>query len=345
MTVIKHVVQASDFSSKEAGIKKAIARPEGQDIQIDLPAIVHSGPKVGRSGPLAASGLWKNISWRLALVYGLWGALQWPVLIHIYKLMGLWNIYVVCLVAPLLSWHGSLEYYRKQSVKVRAVNTKLVFVAAAAMICAFLSMHNLPVSALFSVSSLFIFRTALTGESLGKTMVAGGAILLFMIPLPLAFLEDLSSRLSHLQGSFVPVIFEPLTGIPMTSSGDMLTTSLGHGIQVARECSGARSLVSLLMFAVYYANCKRHNWAGILLVSAAAAALAILLNQLRLVFSCLFYVAGNLYWSSESGHQLLGLIIIALGLVLIRALARNLFIEEDTDPAGIRAPSQLKAAQ
>lgn len=148
------------------------------------------------------------------------------------------------------------------------------------------------------------------------------------MPIPYAVGEHLAYMLAHLHAPVVLAAFEPLTGIHLNVDGLCLFTDWGRGFMIERECAGLRSLIGLVLFASYYAATERHCIKGFLLMGVTAVVLAVAMNFLRVLISCIYKVAGESYWSTKEGHELLGLIMAIIGIILIQALARDLYVDD-----------------
>ena len=104
------------------------------------------------------------------------------------------------------------------SLKDLKINHKLyvgfgLIIAIAIMICSLFTYRSVTISVLLGVGSIILFRKALTREPLRQLMVAGGIILLFMIPIPLKLAENMTYILQKMHVFLVPSIFELFTTI------------------------------------------------------------------------------------------------------------------------------------
>jgi len=265
------------------------------------------------------------------VAYGVWGLLQWPVLGRIYNVTDAWGIYWLCFLAPIISWHGLLLHYRGAAGGEVGSRAWFVLPAGVAMLCAVVMVGDLLAGAILSAAGLLLLRRAFTGESPRQMVRGGGLMLLFMIPLPLWALERLSGLLSGLQAAFVPSLLGALTGIGIVESEPGFITNTGHRLVFARECSGAQSLVGLLLCACYFSAAYRHEIRDLPLMLGLALVAAVLLNFMRLTISCLCEITGQSYWTSRQGHELLGMILSFLGVLVIRIVARDVLVQEEQD--------------
>jgi exosortase len=69
-------------------------------------------------------------------------------------------------------------------------------------------------------------------------------------------------------------------GVPVMREGNLLLLP-GRALEVAEACSGIRSLVSLLMFAIVFAYFTEHSTARRVLIALAAIPIAVLVNAAR----------------------------------------------------------------
>jgi len=119
--------------------------------------------------------------------------------------------------------------------------------------------------------------------------------LVFMVPLP--FVEPLSVPMAQLTGTAAAVAVR-LFGVPITISGSQVTLP-NAALVVGAQCSGLRSIVSLLTLVALVIFVLQGPWWGKVLLALSAIPIAILGNVLR-VASLL--VVANI-WGADAGFK------------------------------------------
>ncbi len=277
--------------------------------------------------------------WRLTLAYVIWGVVQWPILWKIYQMTDPWGVYRLCLLFPLISWHAALLYHYKQEDFKQTVRGPLILVAISAMLLALGVSGNVFVGALISVLGLLLLRAGLTGESLFGILKAGGVVAVLLVPLPLNFLEKTSSALIGLHSLVVPAVLKCIAKIPVQKIGPETfeiaksAASWGLGgvakVKISGECSGLRSLFAILSFSCYCTSAQRLDWPAMAIVASVGGIMAVFLNMARIALYSICLSRGSSYWASPSGHELSGLILVAIGIIVVRFLARHIMVEVD----------------
>lgn len=294
------------------------------------PAIISAGSGLDCSKRIANGNIRASMGFRLNIAYGLWALFQIPVIMQIHNLAERQNMYAVCLFAPFLSWHASIRYYRKAKLIRKDIRVWLFAMAVSGMFLAILMRQRIVLSVLICIFSFLMLRIAMTGESLKKVVAAGGILLVFMVPVPVVIAESVSVFLQDLYVTANLVVFELLTGTTLFRDGFVLDTGWGPFVEVTGECSGLRSLLGLTLLSLYYASVQEHPFFGFVFMGFIGMLLALVLNFVRLMLSCIVHFAGESYWSSDTGHALLGVMVFLLGSVVLGMMSRKVVVEEDT---------------
>jgi exosortase len=119
--------------------------------------------------------------------------------------------------------------------------------------------------------------------------------LLFMVPLP--FVEPLSVPIAQFTGVIAAGVVRAF-GVPITVNGAQITLPNAN-LVVGAQCSGLRSIVSLLTLVALVVFLVRGPWWGKLLLALSSIPIAVLGNVLRV--ASLLVVANN--WGAEAGFQ------------------------------------------
>jgi exosortase len=143
------------------------------------------------------------------------------------------------------------------------------------------------------------------------------AFLLLMVPLPAILFNYISFPLQTVAARLGAAAISA-GGVPVLREGNMLLLP-GRALEVAEACSGIRSLISLLMFAIVFAYFSEPRVPRRVLIALAAIPIAVLVNAAR--------VAGTglaTYWISPAAadgffHSFSGwlMFLMAIGALVV----------------------------
>jgi exosortase len=139
--------------------------------------------------------------------------------------------------------------------------------------------------------------------------------LLFMVPIPTILLDKVVHFLQAWSAD-VAYIFFGLTGVPLYRDGFLFHLP-GLTIEVAKECSGIRSSISLFLVSLLAGHLMlRKNWRkGVLTLSIVP--IAIVKNAVRIVTLSLLGVYVDPRILGSMAHRSGGIPIFLLALVLL----------------------------
>ncbi len=163
---------------------------------------------------------------------------------------------------------------------------------------------------------------------LGPTMLRHYAFpvlfLIFMIPLP--FVEPLSVPLAQITGAISAGCLQ-LFGVPVTVNGAQVSLS-NTQLVVGAQCSGLRSIVTLLTLVAILVFILQGPWWGKALLALSSLPIAAAGNLLRV--SSLLVVANT--WGADAGfkyyHDYSGFVFFLSALILLLLISRLLRCRE-----------------
>ena len=163
-------------------------------------------------------------------------------------------------------------------------------------------------------------------------------LLTFMVPLPLAIIEDVSLNMKLLAGRITLMMIETL-GIIATNDG--ATIYLGDAtVTVGNACSGLRSLISLVFLGLLFTYFSKLSPPRRVMLFLSSIPIAILANVARVFLLCMVaYFFGS---DAISGwiHDLSGYMIFVVAFALLFGVLRLL---EWRRPTGDDDPGQTEA--
>jgi exosortase len=140
-------------------------------------------------------------------------------------------------------------------------------------------------------------------------------MLLWIIPIPASTIETITIALQRGSAELVDWLFA-LCRVPVYRDGFIFSLP-GQSIEVAKQCSGIRSTLSLLFLTLILAHESLHsNWRRLILVLSALP-IVVLKNGVRIVTLTLLAIYVNPSFLSGSLHHDGGIVFFLLGLVIL----------------------------
>jgi exosortase len=148
------------------------------------------------------------------------------------------------------------------------------------------------------------------------------AFLLLLVPGPVILFNYISFPLQTLAAQLGAAAISA-GGVPVMREGNLLLLP-GRALEVAEACSGIRSLVSLLMFAIVFAYFTEHSTPRRVLIALAAVPIAVLVNAARVGGTGL-----TTYWVSPAAadgffHSFSGWLMFLMAIAALIACQRLL---------------------
>jgi exosortase len=196
----------------------------------------------------------------------------------------------------------------------------------------------------------FLARMSLVGALAGVVLFCFGwsrlrllifplAVLLLMIPVPVTILNQIEFPLQIGASQFAETVIRAVH-IPVAREGNVLMLS-NISLEVAEECSGVRSLISLLTLGIVFGyGPDSRSWAR-LLVAALAIPVVVLTNGTRVAVTA---VAAHYYGSAAATgffHDLCGWLAFAAAFAMMVLLHRLLL---SVSPGRTASPTTPAAA-
>jgi exosortase len=142
--------------------------------------------------------------------------------------------------------------------------------------------------------------------------------LLFLVPLPLAWIAPAISALQILSSELATLLAASL-GLPVSREGNVIVLPEGR-LMVAEACSGISSVVTLLPAAVLLAHVRRDRWIAAALV-ASSLPIAVFWNLVRVEATILGSLRFGIERVAASDlHELAGVATYLLGCLSLLAV-------------------------
>lgn len=165
---------------------------------------------------------------------------------------------------------------------------------------------------------------ALRGAAWVRTLQFPLAYLLFMVPLPIAWVTPLIVELQILVSTAAVRLLQS-NGVAIFRQGNVLTLPGDQTLFVAEACSGITSLVTLIPIGVFIAYFTESvTWRRIALV-AAVVPIALAGNLLRVILTVVLAIEVDVTFATEGPlHEWAGVGTYVLGCVCLLAVGEAL---------------------
>lgn len=159
--------------------------------------------------------------------------------------------------------------------------------------------------------------TAVFGSSAGKKAAFPLAFMIFMVPLPQALIDGATEFLQRWSAETAWWIFN-LVGAPVQKEGFFFHLP-GLNVEVARQCSGIRSSMALVIAGVLASSLFLRTWPARGALLAAVVPIAVLKNGLRIAALTLsgYYIDERMLYGSL--HTRGGMLFFAIALLMAGA--------------------------
>lgn len=200
---------------------------------------------------------------------------------------------------------------------------------------------------LFDILGLvFILRglcLVMGGKEVNQAYGFAAIFLLFAAPLPMAVYQPLAVFLQELV-SIVSTFVLELFQVPVYREGYRLQLP-NYYMDVGPACSGMRQITAFLALGVILAHVSDRGWAYKIVVGLLGLPIAIATNCVRVVLTGFILLLAGPKWAEGVFHTIEGLLMLALGTVLMVTAALFLANLDDLTHWGGRRPGENDAGK
>lgn len=146
--------------------------------------------------------------------------------------------------------------------------------------------------------------------------------LIFMIPLPMVLISNLSFRLKILASQISVFIVKNLFGMPVIREGSVIKTAQTY-LVVEDPCSGIRSLIALIALGVLMAYFSKLTKSKKIILFLSSIPIALLSNIFRIVVLILVSEIYGAQVATGKFHDVMGILVFVfafLGLASVQKL-------------------------
>ena len=174
-------------------------------------------------------------------------------------------------------------------------------------------------SMLIVLTGLILF---LYGSKTFKKIIFPVCFLIFMIPVPLVVITNISFKMKILAAQIATVVLNGM-GLEAVRSGSVL--KMQHtNVVVDDICSGLRSLISLTALGSIFAYGMKGPMPKRIILFLSTIPIAIATNVLRIVFLSFVSEVWGAEYATGFVHDLSGFMVFALAFILLYAVGKVL---------------------
>lgn len=236
------------------------------------------------------------------------------------------------------------EVFRRISSD-RLLGSAFLFIAGClAFVCRF-ALGNSPLGLSVWILSLVLVWAAGFAFFFGRAALKNASFpllfLLLMVPIPSFLLDRIIYLLQEGSAWITGVLFD-LTGVPVLREG-LVFHLTKVTIEVAKECSGIRSSMALLILALLVAHFRLRNFWNKVLFVACGLFMMILKNGIRIATLTLLAIYVDPDFLFGRLHRQGGVVFFVLALLLLLPLL--FFLERRESRSAATNPSKLSQAR
>jgi exosortase len=153
------------------------------------------------------------------------------------------------------------------------------------------------------------------GEEAAWAAIFPLAMLLWIVPIPLICIDSMIHYLQVGSTELVAVLFR-LTGVPVLREGFVFHLP-GQSIEVAKECSGIRSSLCLILLTLVIAHESLRGNARRAILIASTIPIVVLKNGVRIVSLTLLAIYVDPSFLTGSLHHEGGIVFFLIGMVML----------------------------
>lgn len=240
-------------------------------------------------------------------------------------------------LVPLVAiWAATAHRAELARLEVRPLSGGFVLMGGVAVGYVIVLLINDPtLLGLMAVLTVVASVLALRGRAWASTLRFSLGYLLFMVPLPSAWVTPLIVKLQLLVSSLGVEILQN-AGVAIYRQGNVLTLPGDLSLFVAEACSGITSLITLIPIGVFIAYFTESVLWRRLLIVAAVVPIALAMNLVRVILTVLVSIHVSVEVATGGPlHEWAGVVTYVVGcgfLLGVGALTRRLLPERELDP-------------
>lgn len=244
-----------------------------------------------------------------------------------------------------LIYHDADRVFAKVRLGFTGATIAVFALAAALIVAAYLLeagswLQMVAIALAIVISWSAAFATAF-GSTAARAALFPFAMLLWIVPMPAVCIDKITVILQRASADLVDIMFR-LTPLPVFRSGFIFELP-GQSIEVAKECSGIRSSLSMIILTLIIAHESLHsNWRRAVLVITTLP-VAVLKNGVRIVTLTLLAIYVDPSFLTGKLHHQGGIVFFLIGLVILIPIIA-LLRRGDSAPPQVSQPMQTVSA-
>jgi exosortase len=228
-------------------------------------------------------------------------------------------ILLVPLISAGLIYYNRDRIFRTPTLSFKARSLALLTPGVLLIVAAYVFTSGSEAQMVLTALGLIVLVVAGFHACFGPLALRAGAfelgMLLWMVPIPQPAIDWMTYTLQRGSTEVVDWLFT-LVRVPVLRDGFFFHLP-GQSIEVAKQCSGIRSTLSLLLLTMILAHeSLRSNWRRLILVLCALP-IVVLKNGVRIVTLTLLAIKVDPSFLTGSLHHDGGIVFFLLGLVIL----------------------------
>ncbi len=161
------------------------------------------------------------------------------------------------------------------------------------------------------------------GKGVTRKLIFPLGFLVFMIPLPLVAVADISLKMKLLAAQMATWMVNHI-GIRAIRDGSLITMS-NSSLSVDDPCSGLKSLISLMAMGVIFGYISKTSFVKKMIIFISSIPIAVLANSVRVFLLCVISeVYGTKVATGGFFHDAGGLMVFAVAFICLMFLVNTL---------------------
>ena len=227
------------------------------------------------------------------------------------------------LVPLVAAWAATAHREELASRPARPIPGGFLLIAVVAIFYALaLAARNPTLVGVITVAAVIAVMLALRGIEWTRTLRFSLGYLVFMIPLPVAWITPIIVQLQLLVSGVAVEILQA-GGVAIFRDGNVLSLPGDVSLFVAEACSGITSLITLLPIGVFVAYFTESRLSRRLILVLAVVPIALTGNLLRVVLTVLLSIHVSVEFATEGPlHEWAGVATYVIGCLCLLGLGK-----------------------
>lgn len=227
------------------------------------------------------------------------------------------------ILVPFISGYIAWQILKKEKYLYKPSNAGLILILGGLfihIISAFMRVYfTSAFSMLITIAGLTVY---FAGKNTLKKLAFPYAFLVFMLPLPLVTIANISFKMKLFAAHISTILVNQL-GIAAVRAGSLIQMRHSN-LMVGDPCSGLRSLIALLALGSLFAYYLNGSRAKKIIMLIASVPIALASNITRIVFLCFVSEVYGAKYSEGLVHDTAGIMVFVLAFIGMAIVSKAL---------------------